>query len=204
MSMEISMKNKPAKNLIGQKFGRLTVISFEGMKVFWKDKRESYWKVKCECGQEKILRIGCLKRTQSCGCLLDEFRKNILPNKTIQRNIKPWGDASKHCCYKNYINRSKKKQIDFEFTKEEFLELTQKQCYYCGRLPNTTIKTSVGKRKRNGSFTYNGLDRIDSDKGYTRNNTVTCCEICNKAKRDMSQQDFLTWINDLITYRNSL
>ena len=25
-----------------------------------------------------------------------------------------------------------------------------------------------------------------------------------KAKRDMSQQDFLTWINDLITYRNSL
>ncbi len=195
------MKNKPAQNLIGKTFGRLTVTEFMGFKVFWKDRRESYWKVKCVCGQEKILRIGCLKRTKSCGCLLDEFRKNILPEKTAQRNTKPLGEAAKHCCYKGYVNRSQNKKIDFEFTKEEFLELTQKQCYYCGRLPRTTIKTNIGKRKRNGSFTYNGLDRIDSSKGYTKNNTVTCCEICNKAKRDMSQELFLEWINDLIQYR---
>ena len=44
------MKNKPAQNLIGKKFGKLTVISFVGFKTFWKDRRESYWKVKCECG----------------------------------------------------------------------------------------------------------------------------------------------------------
>ena len=197
------MKNKPAKNLIGQKFGRLTVVSFEGIKPFWQDRRESHWKVKCECGNEKIIRITNLRKTKSCGCLLNEFRQNILPQKTAKRNSKPLGESAKHCCYKNYINRSKKKKIDFEFTKEEFLELTQKKCYYCGREPRTTIKTKVGKKTRNGSFTYNGLDRIDSSKGYSKNNILTCCEICNKAKRDMSQKDFLEWINDLITYRKS-
>lgn len=198
------MKQKPAKNLVGQKFGRLTVLEFVGFKVFWKNRRESNWKVKCSCGTEKVLRIGVLRRTKSCGCLLDEFRKNILPNKTTQRNIKPFGEASKHCCYKGYINRSKRKNIDFEFTKEEFLQLTQKKCYYCGRLPRTSIKTVVGKRKRNGSFVYNGLDRIDSSKGYTKENCVTCCEICNKAKRDLSQIEFLEWITDIIEYRSRI
>jgi hypothetical protein len=198
------MKNKPSKNLIGQKFGRLTVIAFEGIKNFWKDRRESYWKVKCDCGKEKILRISNLRHTQSCGCLLNEFRKNILPRQTSIRNSKPHGESAKHCCYKNYVYRSQKKNIEFEFTKKEFLELTQKNCYYCGRKPRTTIKTKVGTRTRNGSFTYNGLDRIDSNKGYSKQNTITCCEICNKAKRDMSQDDFLEWIHDLIQYRNSL
>lgn len=195
------MKNKPVQNLIGKKFGRLTVIEFVGFKVFWQDRRESNWKVRCDCGNEKILRIGRLKTTLSCGCLLDEFRKKILPNQTRKRNSKPFGEASKHCCYKSYVNRSKRKNIEFDFSKEEFLQLTQKICYYCGRQPRTTIKTVVGKRKRNGSFTYNGLDRIDSSKGYTKNNTVTCCEICNKAKRDMDQHTFLEWVNDLIAYR---
>jgi hypothetical protein len=197
------MKKKPAKNLIGQKFGRLTVIEFKGIKNFWKDRRESYWKVRCDCGNEKILRISNLRNTKSCGCLLNEFRKIILPKKTSERNSKPLGSAAKHCCYKSYINRSKKKKINFEFTKEEFLELTQKNCYYCGRKPRTIIKTKVGKRIRNGSFTYNGLDRIDSTKGYLKNNILTCCEICNKAKRDMPQNDFLEWINDLIEYRSN-
>lgn len=197
------MKNKPSKNLIGQKFGRLTVIDFVGFKVFWKNRRESYWKVKCECGVEKILRIGHLKNTKSCGCLLDEFRKNILPQKTTIRNTKPLGEAAKHTCYKGYLDRSKRKGISFDFTKDEFLELTQQNCYYCGRKPRTVIKTEVGKRKRNGSFIYNGLDRIDSNKGYSKNNVLTCCEICNKAKRDLSQKDFLEWVDDLINYRTN-
>jgi len=203
IELEIIMKHKSSKNIIGQKFGRLTVMSFEGFMTFWKDRRESYWKVKCECGQEKTLRISHLRKVKSCGCLLEEFRKKILPNKIAKRNSKPYGEAAKHTCYKGYVDRSKRKGIAFDFTKEEFLELTQKQCYYCGRKPRTTIKTETGKRKRNGSFTYNGLDRIDSNRGYSKNNVLTCCEICNKAKRNMPQKDFLEWIDDLINYRNN-
>lgn len=198
------MKNKPAKNLIGQKFGKLIVIDFVGFKTFWKDRRESYWKVKCECGVEKELRIGHLKNTKSCGCLLANFRKNILPQKTTKRNTKPYGEAAKHTCFSSYVQRAKKKNIDFEFSKEQFIELTQNNCYYCGRKPRTTIGLITGKtkkRNRNGEFIYNGIDRVDSSKGYTKDNCVTCCEICNKAKRDLSQIEFLQWIEDLIKYR---
>lgn len=198
------MKNKPSQNLIGQRFGRLTVIEFVGFKIYWKDRRESYWKVKCDCGIEKELRIGNLKKTKSCGCLLDEYRKEILPPITAKRNSKPKGESAQHAVYKTYLNNSKKKNIAFEFTKKEFLDLTQNKCYYCGRQPQTVSGTVVGKnfiRRRNGQFVYNGLDRVDSELGYTKDNIVTCCEICNKAKRDMSQEKFLLWINDLIEYR---
>lgn len=200
------MKNKPSQNLIGQRFGRLTVTEFAGFKTFWKDRRESYWKVKCDCGKEKELRISNLKKTQSCGCLLEEFRKQTLPSITTKRNSKPEGEASKHSVYKSYINRSKKKNISFEFTKEEFIDLTQNKCHYCGRQPKTVVGTVIGKnykRHRNGEFIYNGLDRLDSKIGYTKNNVVTCCEICNKAKRDMPKEEFLSWINDLIEYRKN-
>lgn len=202
MRIEIIMKQKPAKDLIGQKFGRLTVIAFEGIHTFWKDRRESFWKVRCDCGTEKVLRVSNLRTTKSCGCLLTEFRKNNLPKITKQRNQKPTGEAAKHSCYKDYVNRSKKKNISFELTKEQFLALTQYPCYYCGREPRT-VRGNCGRRKVNGEFIYNGLDRIDSDIGYKKDNIVTCCEICNKAKRDMSQQDFLEWINDIILYRGN-
>jgi hypothetical protein len=45
-----------------------------------------------------------------------------------------------------------------------------------------------------GDFTYNGIDKIDSGKGYTVNNVVSCCKKCNFAKSNMSQGEFIKWI----------
>lgn len=52
----------PKTNLVGQKFGMLTVQEYiKGGK----------WRCKCECGQETIVFTGNLKKghTRSCGCL---------------------------------------------------------------------------------------------------------------------------------------
>ena len=63
-------------NLIGQRFGRLTVVDYAPNKG-----RRSQWKCVCDCGNEYIgltesLRSGAL---QSCGCLRTETaRKNGL------------------------------------------------------------------------------------------------------------------------------
>ncbi|MBQ7705884.1 MAG: hypothetical protein IJT73_10770 [Selenomonadaceae bacterium] len=53
------------KNLIGQKFGKLTVISFEGRRGNY-----TYWKCRCECGTEKIATTSTLisGHITSCGC----------------------------------------------------------------------------------------------------------------------------------------
>jgi hypothetical protein len=54
-------------NLIGQKFGRLTVLSQKGKNRWGK----SLWECKCDCGNIVIVVGGGLKSksTQSCGCL---------------------------------------------------------------------------------------------------------------------------------------
>lgn len=59
-------------NLLGQKFGRLTVVSFAYTKY-----RNSYWNCVCECGNEKIVSSGNLKKgiTVSCGCYQKEMAR---------------------------------------------------------------------------------------------------------------------------------
>ena len=69
-----------ASNLIGKRFGRLMVYDREWDKG---DKKGSYWKCKCDCGNEKSIAGSALKSgaTQSCGCLNKEINsqpKNIL------------------------------------------------------------------------------------------------------------------------------
>lgn len=62
--------------------------------------------------------------------------------------------------------------MDFELTKEQFYNLISQPCYYCG-----------DKEKE-----FNGIDRIDSQKGYIIDNCVTCCEYCNKMKLDYTTE----------------
>lgn len=61
--------NQLSKDLFNLKFGKLTVISREGL-----DKRgkNSTWKCKCECGKEIITtRCNLIQfHTQSCGCIV--------------------------------------------------------------------------------------------------------------------------------------
>jgi hypothetical protein len=56
--------------MTGQQFGRLTVTSFWGRRG-----KNSYWRCRCQCGNETIARSGELRsgHTKSCGCLRAEF-----------------------------------------------------------------------------------------------------------------------------------
>lgn len=63
-------KNPKNKNLIGEKFGRLTVINYIS-----KDKnKQRIWLCKCDCGNEKMVPTKYLTSgdTKSCGCLLSD------------------------------------------------------------------------------------------------------------------------------------
>ena len=62
------------KNLIGQKFGRLTVIKRSRTDKFG----HILWLCKCECGNEKEVISSNLIRgyTQSCGCIQKEKPNN--------------------------------------------------------------------------------------------------------------------------------
>jgi 5-methylcytosine-specific restriction endonuclease McrA len=44
-------------------------------------------------------------------------------------------------------------------------------------------------------FIYNGLDRIDSNLGYSVANCVPCCTKCNYAKGNMTLLEFKEWLS---------
>ena len=54
-------------DLVGQRFGKLTVVSFAGLNN-WSN---SKFLCKCDCGKEKIIPSGSLRQrnTGSCGCM---------------------------------------------------------------------------------------------------------------------------------------
>lgn len=44
---------------------------------------------------------------------------------------------------------------------------------------------------------YNGIDRVDSEKGYVVGNCVPCCYEVNRAKSNMTQSDFLELVRQI-------
>lgn len=86
---------------------------------------------------------------------------------------------------------------DFEF----FKNITQKNCHYCGVEPSIISITPKDKRNkydsRQGVYKYNSIDRVNNELGYVEGNMVPCCDICNKAKRNLPLNVFLEWIERL-------
>jgi len=76
-----------------------------------------------------------------------------------------------------YKYAAKKRDLPFKLTKDDFQSFWQKPCYYCG----TTINTI-------------GIDRLEAEQGYIKENCVSCCYTCNKAKSDMNIDEFIAWI----------
>ena len=91
--------------------------------------------------------------------------------------------------YGSYVRSAKKRELTWDLTKQQFKALTQLPCTYCGILPEATHATE--KLYNTNLFRYNGIDRVDNNKGYEISNCVPCCSICNFAKRDL---DYPTWL----------
>lgn len=61
----------PKNNLVGMKFGKLTVIEYVGYKTGKTGRLYHQWNCKCECGNTKIVTSTALATShcQSCGCM---------------------------------------------------------------------------------------------------------------------------------------
>lgn len=69
------------KNLVGQKYNRLTVLEQDMEK--YAEKHEVFWKCQCDCGNFKSVRTYDLThgKTKSCGCLRNEKVREAIGNK---------------------------------------------------------------------------------------------------------------------------
>lgn len=171
-------------NLIGQKFGSLLVIAEAG-----NIGKQSAWLCRCDCGNEKMIKSISLTtgRSITCGCKINKFPNND-PKMATAKII--YND----------------KYSDGDLTFDQFLEFCSQNCFYCNIPPSNMTnrldsKCRNNRRKREnqfsgekGTFIYNGLDRVDSSKPHNLDNVVPCCKHCNRAKLEMSVEEFRKWI----------
>lgn len=68
---------------------------------------------------------------------------------------------------------AKRRNLMFELTLEDVTNIISKQCNYCGETDSISI------------------DRVDNKIGYTKENSVPCCTMCNMMKKDFDLKDFL-------------
>ena len=226
MDWELIIKQYPKKEI-----GRaedLTGKTFNNWKVLYRTLNNSQnkpvWVCECQCEKHTIKPVyaSYLKNGSStgCGCLrlqkrgetqdkkirirneqgqvikkkcsrcnkwldIDNFWKNITSKDGYGNECKNCQNAAKENRYNIYKKNAKKRNLEFNLTREEFYNLTSKPCEYCGDIQD-----------------YNGIDRIDSSKGYETSNCVPCCEICNKMKLNYSKKDFLYQVQKIYEYIN--
>jgi hypothetical protein len=152
---------------------------------------DTLYKYKCGCGRVAISNIYNIKKSEYCyECRI--IRKPIWIKK---------GEAGLRRLYSNYKDTANRRGLEFKLSLKEFNLLTKSNCYYCNSRPKSLMKRQhqlEDKKLRNiGDYTYNGLDRVNNKKGYTKSNSVSCCVICNKAKLDLTLYKFKKHISKI-------
>jgi hypothetical protein len=71
------------------------------------------------------------------------------------------------------LQNAKKRSLIATITREQFEELSKQPCHYC----NGKLDVDSGW----GSH----IDRLDNLVGYTCENSVSCCDFCNRIKQDL-------------------
>ena len=87
----------------------------------------------------------------------------------------------------------------FLITLEEFRIISSSNCFYCNSPPSNFMKML----RYDSSYTYSGMDRLNSLRGYTLDNVVPCCTECNMMKWVFSKEDFLKRIEKIYNHQNN-
>ena|SRR5271157_1356755 len=189
-------KGPKGYDLIGQKFGRLTVI--QQAENPWKNGRA--WLCQCDCGGQRVdtssnLRAG---KSKSCGCLQTENRKRQARKWTL-----PDGQAAVNFLLSKYKHGAEVRHLEFCLTEDQFRVLISSNCHYCGITPARPLPSLLRERKTNKGFVYNGVDRKDNAKGYTPENCVPACTFCNRFKKNLSYEEFMAYLNRVWFYHSA-
>ena len=155
-------------------------------KLKWKE--ENYEKVVMYCMNHRQRRIDediseYLKRNAQNA---KQWRENN-PEKVKNNNQNKINSITLQ--YRVYLRSAEDKKLDFEISQEEFNKIVKETCHYCNVI-----------QKRG----FNGIDRLDSNKGYVLDNCVSCCKTCNYMKCSLSTDVFLKRIEHILTYNNKI
>jgi hypothetical protein len=175
------------RDLLGQKYNRLTAIQYICIKKYKDGGSRAVWLWQCDCGNQLECNGTSVSRgnRKSCGCLK---REKCSAQLSLKR--KPNLESCKNSLYQFYRREAKRRKLEFSLDKQKFLELTTSNCHYCNQSPVSRFKVNWNT----DIFSYNGLDRLHNSRGYLIDNVVPCCKTCNFAKNKMNVIEFKKWL----------
>ena len=135
----------PSYNLVGEKYGFLTVVSWEGKNY---DHR-NFWLCKCICGNTKIISDRVLRKgkSKSCGCMSKELKSK---HKLIYSpEYQAWSSMKSRCYNPN---------------KTVYKDYGGRGIYVCRRWRKSfeNFYKDMGRRPTK----EHSIDRIDNNYGY--------------------------------------
>jgi hypothetical protein len=178
---------------VGIVFGQWTVIG---------KTKNNHWLVRCRCGTEANVVIATLQNGHSKSCLPCAYKLRATTHKTEEKVL----NALWQTAFRTKRSEAARRNLVFDLTFNQFQNLSMQNCSYCGIEPcKTKLPTASQLMFCPGLVLhYQGLDRINSERGYTLGNTLPCCPQCNTAKLDYAQSEFLEWARRLIKYQDDL
>lgn len=118
-------------------------------------------------------------RCNKCG---EKFKKNNQHNicSKCRKTHKDYNSTFNHK-YSSYRCGAAKRGYEFSLSKNDFAMFYNTDCTYCGDHIDGV-----------------GIDRVDNTKGYTLENSVACCEKCNRLKMALGLSDWLTHMRKIV------
>lgn len=117
------------------------------------------------------------KTSKLCPQCRENQRKSDEKRKDRIRNYQ---EEAKRNLESNWISfqrvSTQKRGKELTLTKEDYFELVQKPCLFCGYANENEVV---------------GIDRLDNNKGYIRENCVPACKFCNRVKHILHPRFFV-------------
>jgi hypothetical protein len=147
----------------------------------------------CKVKQDVINFNSCKTATDGLYSSCKKCAKNS-QKKWLESNIKNFIKKVYISCKSNCVRRSK--NLVFAITEEDILELYYKQDGKCAI--SCEILTKIALEDK-GINKYNvSIDRINSSKGYTKDNIQLVGAIVNIIKNDIEEKDFILFVSSIV------
>lgn len=177
---QLSKRMRDSYDLVGKKFGRLTVLREGSGGITANGKSYRTWVCSCVCGKTVENNTNVLNSgRKSCGCI------NLLPDPRGTKEERQ--DKKLARAVDQVRRRAHERGHEWCLSTGQVLDLFSRSCFYCKAAPRVYSHS-------HGGSVRNGIDRLDNSRGYVLDNCVPCCTHCNTMKHAYSYDEFVSRI----------
>lgn len=184
---EFELRKKPEDRYIGKVFGQLVPIAIKK----YDSSGHAILECVCDCGKSTVVIAHSLTsgNTKSCGCSSRKRGETHANYKGYKKLRKQYWNTILH----GAANRG----IEIQITIKEAWNQYEKQG---GRCALTGDKIFFARTSKTGKNSTASLDRIDSSKGYLKDNIQWVHKKVNRMKWDLTQEDFIKICRKVAAY----